>query len=114
MPFALKSWLESVSIKEQCELLSALRGPDMPLKRHVKAVVRWLRYNSVISVKEGHFTKRMKMPSPGKLGSALEWAPVHYAKHLMEGLYVMGRYHDSIGIRAVANEYAMAILDSIA
>lgn len=107
---ALQPWMVEVPIKRQCELFSALRGPDFQGSREVKRLVRWLRSLAVHSVPEGHYTTvEGELPPPKEVAKDAEWLSCHYVLHLAEGLAVIVTYHPDPSVRRCARTYVQAM-----
>jgi hypothetical protein len=112
---ACRDWVESLSIKQQCQLFSAMRGPDVGKCARVKRVVRWFRSLVVHAVEGGHYTRiGGKLPKPKSMTRQAEWLTAHYVNHFAEALHVVARFHPDRTEQSRAWGYLEALLKDVA
>lgn len=114
MSRACRGWVERLSVKQQCILFSATRGPDAGKCARVKRVVRWLRGLCVHHVPGGHYTTiGGKLPKPKAMARQAEWLTQHYVNHFAEALHVVARFHPKPKEQRRAWGYLDALLKDV-
>ena len=112
----LQAWVESLPLRYQGTLLTAVRGCDVEPKqwtkqgvaysdgRRLTAYIRWCFMNPAdpreVDAEEGAFF--MSSPPHPFKPSALGHLPLHWYTHAMHSLEIIGYHHPSNDVRIVA------------
>lgn len=92
---AVKSWLSTISWKQQTVLFCALRGPDIGGSPEVKLMVRWIRSVVLENAAPGKtFMKETEFPDIAQLAEekplVFDMLPTHFMGHLLHAFQVIG------------------------
>lgn len=96
----------------QGTILTGIRGNDLGNCPKLKPVVRWIRSVVVVNGnKENDFMQVKSLPAVEDFEDELEYLSVHYFRHLLHTLEIIGYMHPDYDISSIAFEYYLRLVD---
>jgi hypothetical protein len=113
MPSVLQDWVTELPLMMQGTLLTGIRGNDVAYAPKLKPVVRWIRANLLVQGNpENDFMEVPDgLPAVEDFEDELEYMPVHYYRHLIHTLEIIGYKHPDYEISSIAMEYYLRLVD---
>jgi hypothetical protein len=96
----------------QGTLLTGIRGNDLDYSPKMKPVVRWIRSNLLNNGNpENDFMEVGTLPAVEDFEDELEYMSVHYFRHLILTLEIIGYKHPDYDVSTIAMEYYLRLVN---
>ncbi len=104
-------WMGNISWKQQCVIISGLRGPDNHYSPHLKRLVRWMRRATQNNADPDHsYMQNDDLPTLEEIEHEVVFCTIHYVSHLINALEIIGFKHSDKAMAKIAYDYYSGIV----
>jgi hypothetical protein len=114
MPSVLQDWVIELPLMMQGRMMTGIRGPDEAYCPEMKPVIRWIRSVVLVSGNpENDFAQidDKQLPAVEDFEHELEYLTVHYYRHFLHTLEIIGYKHPDFAVSDIAMEYYLRLVD---
>jgi hypothetical protein len=114
MPSVVQEWVEELPLMMQGTMMTGVRGNDIIATPKLKPLVRWVR--SLILVQGNPENDFMEvdvttLPTVEHFEDELEYLSVHYFRHLLHTIEIIGYKHPDYDTSMIAIDYYLRLVD---
>jgi hypothetical protein len=112
MPSVLQDWVSELPLMMQGTMMTGIRGNDLAHAPLMKPVIRWMRSQILVQGNpENDFMEVGTLPAVEDFEEELEYMSVHYFRHFLHTLEIIGYKHPDYRVSDIAMDYYLRLVN---